>query len=78
MSVEDVINYKPSEEEDYYALLSCDESATVRQIFCVFLSTQTCFLQRFLIFFGGWGWVLIVTDNGVVQREIEIEIFGGE
>ncbi|KAF3419782.1 hypothetical protein E2986_13956 [Frieseomelitta varia] len=32
MSVEDVINYKPSEEEDYYALLSCDESATVEQI----------------------------------------------
>ncbi|XP_053971403.1 J domain-containing protein isoform X1 [Hylaeus anthracinus] len=32
MSVEDAINYKPSEEEDYYALLSCDESATVEQI----------------------------------------------
>lgn len=32
MSVEDAINYKPSEEEDYYALLSCDESATVDQI----------------------------------------------
>lgn len=29
MSVEDAINYKASEEEDYYALLSCDESATV-------------------------------------------------
>ena len=29
MSVEDAINYKPSEEEDYYALLSCDESSTV-------------------------------------------------
>ncbi|XP_043792670.1 J domain-containing protein isoform X1 [Apis laboriosa] len=32
MSVEDAINYKPSEEEDYYALLSCDESSTVEQI----------------------------------------------
>ncbi|XP_046144527.1 J domain-containing protein isoform X2 [Osmia bicornis bicornis] len=32
MSVEDAINYKPNEEEDYYALLSCDESATVEQI----------------------------------------------
>lgn len=30
MSVEDAINYSPSEEEDYYALLSCDESSTVR------------------------------------------------
>lgn len=29
MSVEDAINYKPSEEEDYYALLSCDESSSV-------------------------------------------------
>lgn len=35
MSVEDAINYKPSEEEDYYALLSCDESSTVRQIFWI-------------------------------------------
>ncbi|CAL7952186.1 unnamed protein product [Xylocopa violacea] len=32
MSVEDAIKYKPSEEEDYYALLSCDESSTVEQI----------------------------------------------
>ncbi|XP_076231364.1 dnaJ domain-containing protein isoform X2 [Calliopsis andreniformis] len=32
MSVEDAINYKPSEEEDYYALLSCDECSTVEQI----------------------------------------------
>ncbi|XP_017762098.1 PREDICTED: J domain-containing protein [Eufriesea mexicana] len=32
MSVEDAINYKPSEEEDYYALLSCDESSSVEQI----------------------------------------------
>ncbi|XP_078050244.1 dnaJ domain-containing protein isoform X1 [Augochlora pura] len=32
MSVEDAINYKPSEEEDYYALLSCDENSTVEQI----------------------------------------------
>ncbi|XP_026669313.1 J domain-containing protein, partial [Ceratina calcarata] len=32
MSIEDAINYKASEEEDYYALLSCDESATVEQI----------------------------------------------
>ncbi|XP_034938398.1 J domain-containing protein [Chelonus insularis] len=32
MSVEDAINYKPSEEEDFYKLLGCDESATVEQI----------------------------------------------
>ncbi|XP_076162830.1 dnaJ domain-containing protein isoform X2 [Ptiloglossa arizonensis] len=32
MSVEDAINYKPKEEEDYYALLMCDEYATVEQI----------------------------------------------
>ncbi|EFN85381.1 J domain-containing protein [Harpegnathos saltator] len=32
MSVEDAINYSPNEEEDYYALLSCDESSTVEQI----------------------------------------------
>ncbi|XP_076278887.1 dnaJ domain-containing protein isoform X2 [Lasioglossum baleicum] len=32
MSVEDAINYKPSAEEDYYALLSCDENSTVEQI----------------------------------------------
>ena len=29
MSVEDVLNYKPSEEEDFYGLLGCDESASV-------------------------------------------------
>ncbi|XP_020280843.1 J domain-containing protein [Pseudomyrmex gracilis] len=32
MSVEDAINYSPSEEEDYYKLLSCDENSTVEQI----------------------------------------------
>lgn len=32
MSVDDVINYKPDEDEDLYALLSCDESSTVEQI----------------------------------------------
>lgn len=32
MSVEDAINYKPTEEEDYYALLNCDENSTVEQI----------------------------------------------
>ncbi|KAG7202168.1 hypothetical protein KM043_015850 [Ampulex compressa] len=32
MSVEDAINYKPSEEEDYYAILCCDENSTVEQI----------------------------------------------
>lgn len=32
MSVDDAINYKPDEDEDFYALLSCDESATVEQI----------------------------------------------
>jgi hypothetical protein len=30
MSVEEVLSYKPSEEEDLYGLLGCDESATVR------------------------------------------------
>ncbi|XP_008555313.1 J domain-containing protein [Microplitis mediator] len=32
MSVEDAINYKRSADEDFYALLGCDESATVEQI----------------------------------------------
>jgi len=32
MSVEDILNYKPSEEEDYYGLLGCDEQASVEQI----------------------------------------------
>ncbi|XP_008204516.1 J domain-containing protein isoform X2 [Nasonia vitripennis] len=30
--VDDVLNYKPSEDEDFYALLGCDESASVEQI----------------------------------------------
>lgn len=32
MSVEDILNYKPSDDEDYYGLLSCDESASVSQL----------------------------------------------
>ncbi|XP_058800665.1 J domain-containing protein [Phymastichus coffea] len=32
MSVDDVLNYKPNEEEDFYALLGCDESSSVEQI----------------------------------------------
>lgn len=32
MSVDDVLNYKPSVDEDLYALLGCDETATVEQI----------------------------------------------
>ncbi|KAI4491019.1 hypothetical protein M0802_010522 [Mischocyttarus mexicanus] len=32
MSVDDVINYKPDEDEDLYALLCCDEGSTVEQI----------------------------------------------
>ncbi|XP_014213969.1 J domain-containing protein [Copidosoma floridanum] len=32
MSIEDVLNYKPSADEDYYALLGCDESSSVEQI----------------------------------------------
>lgn len=30
MSVEDVLNYKPSEDEDFYGLLGCDDSSSVR------------------------------------------------
>ncbi|XP_011306810.1 J domain-containing protein [Fopius arisanus] len=32
MSVEDAINYKRSGDEDFYALLGCDESSSVEQI----------------------------------------------
>ncbi|XP_023288455.1 J domain-containing protein [Orussus abietinus] len=32
MSVDDILNYKPDENEDFYALLGCDESASVEQI----------------------------------------------
>ncbi|XP_051159964.1 J domain-containing protein [Leptopilina boulardi] len=32
MSVDDILNYTPDENEDLYALLGCDESATVEQI----------------------------------------------
>ncbi|KAK0097016.1 hypothetical protein PV326_003576 [Microctonus aethiopoides] len=32
MSVEDAINYKPSEDEDFYGLLGCDETASIEQI----------------------------------------------
>lgn len=33
MSVDDVLNYKPNENENYYALLGCDESSTVSRNF---------------------------------------------
>ncbi|XP_046435965.1 J domain-containing protein isoform X1 [Neodiprion pinetum] len=32
MSVDDILSYKPNPDEDLYALLGCDESATVEQI----------------------------------------------
>lgn len=33
MSVDDILNYTPDEDEDLYALLGCDESATVKKHF---------------------------------------------
>ncbi|KAL7300369.1 hypothetical protein TKK_0006990 [Trichogramma kaykai] len=32
MSIEDILDYKKSEDEDYYKLLGCDESSTIEQI----------------------------------------------
>ncbi|XP_066582943.1 J domain-containing protein-like [Prorops nasuta] len=32
MNVDNILSYKPSDDEDLYALLGCDESATVEQI----------------------------------------------
>lgn len=58
MSVEDAINYKPSEEEDYYALLSCDESSTVSDValnffVCLFVEKSV----RFLLMVSGICWL---------------------
>lgn len=35
--VDDVIGYKPSEEEDFYALLGCDESSSVSYFLFIYL-----------------------------------------
>ncbi|KAJ3619428.1 hypothetical protein MTP99_005110 [Tenebrio molitor] len=31
-NVDEILNYKRKEEEDYYAILGCDEDSTVEQI----------------------------------------------
>lgn len=33
-NVDEILNYKKKEDEDYYAILGCDESATVSVFKC--------------------------------------------
>lgn len=40
--VDDVLNYKPSEDEDFYALLGCDESASVSYILFIVIRPSFC------------------------------------
>lgn len=54
MSVDDILSYKATADEDLYAILGCDESATVSKTvlmsqYCVFIRFQYWFLAKNLI-----------------------------
>lgn len=71
-AVEDIINYKRSPDEDFYAILNCDESSSVSTSFCLFflqtVVTQWWFKSNicFLIqnFFAS-----LVTTNVTIEKK---------
>ena len=79
MSVDDILNYTPDEDEDLYALLGCDESATVRKrIFKNILLNHLLSLRRqkklllfigfFCIFLEGYSYAFVNVGRGRTNK----------